>query len=35
LHGVKRVKILPAQSASVLPDLLSSRVNDGTEVMVA
>ena len=35
LHGVKRVRILPAESASVLPDLLNSRVNDGTEVMVA
>ena len=35
LHGVKRVRILPAESASVLPDLLSSRINDGTEVMVA
>jgi acetylglutamate kinase len=34
-HGVKRVRILPAESASVLPDLISSRVNDGTEVMVA
>ncbi len=34
-HGVKRVRILPAGSAAVLPDLLSSRVNDGTEVMVA
>jgi acetylglutamate kinase len=34
-HGVKRVRILPAESAAVLPDLLSSRVNDGTEVMVA
>ena len=34
-HGVKRVRILPAESASVLPDLLSTRVNDGTEVMVA
>jgi acetylglutamate kinase len=34
-HGVKRVRILPAESASVLPDLLSSRVDDGTEVMVA
>src|SRR3984885_13808507 len=33
--GVKRVRILPAESASVLPDLISSRVNDGTEVMVA
>ncbi|HEY5381328.1 MAG TPA: acetylglutamate kinase [Acidobacteriaceae bacterium] len=35
VHGVKRVRILPAESAAVLPDLLSSRVNDGTEVMVA
>ena len=34
-HGVKRVRILPAESASVLPDLISSRINDGTEVMVA
>ncbi len=33
--GVKRVRILPAESASALPDLISSRVNDGTEVMVA
>jgi acetylglutamate kinase len=35
LHGVTRVRILPAESAPVLPNLLSSRVNDGTEVMVA
>lgn len=35
VHGVKRVRILPATSASVLPDLLNSRVDDGTEVMVA
>jgi len=35
IHGVKRVRILPAESASVLPDLISTRVNDGTEVMVA
>jgi acetylglutamate kinase len=35
MSGVKRVRILPAESASVLPDLLSTRVNDGTEVMVA
>jgi acetylglutamate kinase len=34
-HGVKRVRILPAQAAASLPDLISSRVNDGTEVMVA
>jgi acetylglutamate kinase len=35
VHGVKRVRILPAGSAASLPDLISSRVNDGTEVMVA
>jgi acetylglutamate kinase len=34
-HGVKRVRILPAESAAVLPDLCSSRVNDGTEVIAA
>ena len=34
-HGVKRVRILPAEAAASLPDLISSRVNDGTEVMVA
>jgi acetylglutamate kinase len=33
--GVKRVRILPAESASVLPDLLSSRITDGTEVIAA
>jgi acetylglutamate kinase len=33
--GVKRVRILPAQSAALLPDLISSRVNDGTEVIAA
>jgi len=35
IHGVKRVRILPAEAAAVLPDLCSTRVNDGTEVMVA
>jgi acetylglutamate kinase len=35
LQGVKRVRILPAEVAGVLPDLCSSRVNYGTEVMVA
>jgi acetylglutamate kinase len=35
LGGVKRVRILPAQSGAVLPDLCTSRVDDGTEVMVA
>jgi len=35
LNGVKRVRILPAEAASVLPDLTSSRVPQGTEVMVA
>ena len=33
--GVKRVRILPAEAAALLPDILSTRVNDGTEVMVA
>lgn len=35
LAGVKRVRILPAEAASVLPDLCSARVAQGTEVMVA
>lgn len=35
LHGVRRVRILPAEAAAVLPDLCSSRVTFGTEVMVA
>jgi acetylglutamate kinase len=35
LNGVKRVRILPADAASCLPDLCSSRVAQGTEVMVA
>lgn len=35
LNGVKRVRILPAEAASYLPDLCSSRVMQGTEVMVA
>ena len=33
--GVKRVRILPAEAARVLPDLISSRVDQGTEVMAA
>jgi acetylglutamate kinase len=35
LNGVKRVRILPAEAAASLPDLCSTRVNYGTEVMVA
>lgn len=35
LSGVKRVRILPAEAAASLPDLCSSRVAHGTEVMVA
>jgi acetylglutamate kinase len=35
LNGVKRVRILPASVAALLPDLCSSRINQGTEVMVA
>ncbi len=34
-QGVKRVRILPAARVETLPDLLSSRVPDGTEVLVA
>ncbi len=35
LQGVKRVRILPAERAALLPELLSARVPDGTEVLVA
>jgi len=35
LHGVKRVRILPAQAAAVLPGLCTATVTEGTEVMVA
>lgn len=35
MHGVKRVRILPAEVAEILPDLCSMRVDNGTEVMVA
>ncbi len=35
LNGVKRVRILPAKAAEALPDLCSTRVSHGTEVMVA
>jgi acetylglutamate kinase len=35
LNGVKRVRILPAEAAGSLPDLCSTRVTHGTEVMVA
>jgi acetylglutamate kinase len=35
LHGVKRVRILPAEAAAVLPDLCSARIPHGTEVLVA
>jgi acetylglutamate kinase len=31
-HAVKRVRILPASSAAVLPDLINSRIDEGTEV---
>ena len=33
--GVGRVRILPAESAALLPDICTTRINDGTEVMVA
>lgn len=35
LHGVKRVRILPADAASALPYLCNSRIPYGTEVLVA
>jgi acetylglutamate kinase len=35
LNGVKRVRILPAEAAGSLPGLCSTRVAQGTEVMVA
>jgi acetylglutamate kinase len=35
LHGVKRVRILPAEAASFMPDLLQAKVSHGTEVLVA
>ncbi len=35
LHGVKRVRILPAEAAQSLPDFCSARIEQGTEVMVA
>ena len=34
-HGVTRVRILPAESASVLPDFTNTRIDDGTEVIAA
>ena len=35
LHGVRRVRILPAQAAGALPDFFSTRTAEGTEVLVA
>ena len=35
LNGVRRVRILPAEAAALLPDLCSARVTDGTEVMAS
>ena len=35
IHGVKRVRILPAEASAQLPGLCSTRVNDGTEVTAA
>ncbi len=32
VHGVQRVRILPATAAALLPDIISSRVDEGTEV---
>jgi len=33
-HGVKRVRLLPAASVQLLPDLCATKVNEGTEVVV-
>ena len=33
--GVKRVRILPAEAAALLPDFSSHRIDDGTEVIAA
>ena len=35
LAGVRRVRILPAEAAAALPDLVSMKVTEGTEVMAA
>jgi acetylglutamate kinase len=35
LGGVRRVRILPAEAAALLPDICSARTPHGTEVMVA
>jgi acetylglutamate kinase len=35
LGGVRRVRILPAEAAALLPDICSARTPQGTEVMVA
>lgn len=35
LHGVKRVRILPASASAVLPEFCTARIEEGTEVMVA
>ena len=34
-HGVKRVRILPAEAAALLPDLTRSRIDTGTEIIAA
>src|SRR6201996_89198 len=34
-HGVRRVRILPAEAAPVLPDFANTRIDDGTEVIAA
>ena len=35
LHGVGRVRILPAENVEILPDFYFSRIESGTEVLVA
>jgi acetylglutamate kinase len=35
LHGVNRVRILPAAQVEVLPEFYFSKIESGTEVLVA
>jgi acetylglutamate kinase len=35
LHGVNRVRILPATQVEVLPEFYFSKIESGTEVLVA
>jgi acetylglutamate kinase len=35
LHGVNRVRILPAAEVEMLPDFYFAKIDSGTEVLVA